>query len=531
MLFGVVLLFTPASTSPPPPTLRVAVVGAGIAGGAVSYYLQELLANTSRPAAEIVAFERSDYIGGRLKHTIFETSSGDRVGVELGGAAWADGNQYVSALAAALGINSTLAQPRSTKNCSGPLCAVGVWKGAEFADIAEIALRNAGGIVRVAAVEGEFLADVKRNYAESASAPFTSLHDFLALGNLSAYTSTSIRSFFAARGVNEELIATGMGPLTRAIYNRDCDANAFALLASLTAALSQHSVIGGNYKLVEALFAHAAAETRLNTTVHRIHFDAAPAAGKRPFVLTSVDTSSGDEVTDRFDKVVIAAPLERANISFTGWTLPAGAALDRGFTDWHVTVLEAHSLAPSQFGVLVPKRGGGAARPHAGPGVGPGVGAVTPVDLSDCDVLTTANGTTPHTPYVCVQPLGKHGGGDRAKSVWLVYSDAALDDATLETLFVDLNASATLRQHWPYTFAKLAPFPGEGRGVPARAPAGGETPASVHRDESPDDVQPVVQPVVLHSGGVINANAVESIASAMEISVIGARNAARLLVQ
>lgn len=102
------------------------------------------------------------------------------------------------------------------------------------------------------------------------------------------------------------------------------------------------------------------------------------------------------------------------------------------------------------------------------------------------------------------------------RSVWLVYSDAALDDAELETLFIGLNGSATLRQHWPYTFAKLSPFPGdledlgdlgEGRG------------------------QPVVQPIVLHPDGVINANAVESIASAMEISVIGARNAARLLVQ
>ena len=407
----------------PLPPLRVAIVGAGIAGGATSYYIQELLSNASRPAAEIVAFDSSVYIGGRLKHTLFETSNGEKVGVELGGAAWADGNQYVRGLAAALGINTTLSERRSRTpplytNCSAPLCAVGVWDGADFAHIAEVALRNAGGLVRVAAVEAEFLADVKRNYVASAAAPFTTLHQFLSLGNLSAYTSTSIRSFFTARGVKEELIATGMGPLTRAIYNRDCDANAFALLASLTAALSQHSVIGGNYKLVEALFAHAAAETRLNTTVHRIHFDAAPAAGSRPFVVTSINASSGDEVSDRFDKVVIAAPLERTNITFSGWTLPAGAALDRGFTDWHVTVLEAHSLAPSQFGAPLPlplaKRsgggGGGALLPHPRR-------AGAPVDLSNCDVLTTANGTTPRTPYVCVQPLGKHGGGDSAKSV------------------------------------------------------------------------------------------------------------------
>ena len=39
------------------------------------------------------------------------------------------------------------------------------------------------------------------------------------------------------------------------------------------------------------------------------------------------------------------------------------------------------------------------------------------------------------------------------------------------------------------------------------------------------------QPVVLHPAGLINANAVESISSAMEISAIGARNAARLVTE
>ena len=38
------------------------------------------------------------------------------------------------------------------------------------------------------------------------------------------------------------------------------------------------------------------------------------------------------------------------------------------------------------------------------------------------------------------------------------------------------------------------------------------------------------RPVVLHEAGLINANAVESISSAMEISAIDARNAAALIV-
>jgi hypothetical protein len=338
------------------------------------------------------------------------------------------------------------------------------------------------------------------------SAPFRSIAEFLAWGNLSTYTSASIRSFFAERGVKEELIATGLAPLTRAIYNRNCDANTFSLLASLTAELSHHSVRGGNYQLVEALFKHAAAEIRVNTTVSHIQFE--NKTGR--FIVTSSSSSSSSStspvvevrVSEVFDKVVIAAPLERTNISFSGFTLPPGATLDRGFTDWHVTVLEAHSLAPAQFGLnnnnnnneetssssfssarrLVPKKKMKMDLPRT-----------LPVDLTDCVVLTTANGSTPATPYVCIQPLGKHGGGDHAKSVWLVYSDAALHDAELETLFLGLNVNATLRQHWPYTFAQLTPFGGaEGEG-----------------EGEGEERAPQVQPVVLHPSGLINANAME----------------------
>ena len=530
------ILAAPASSIIPPKPLRVAIVGGGIGGAATSYYLQELLTNASMPGGDIVAFERSDYVGGRLKHTFFETSSGETVGVELGGAAWVDGNQYIRALAAALGMNTTtIATTPSTAtlasaaaNCSGALCALGIWEGTAFAELTSVALRNAGGLARLAAAESKFLHNVKESYTSSAvSAPFRSIAEFLAWGNLSTYTSASIRSFFAARGVKEELIATGLAPLTRAIYNRNCDANTFSLLASLTAELSHHSVRGGNYQLVEALFKHAAAEIRVNTTVSHIQFE--NKTGR--FIVTSSSSSSSSStssvvevrVSEVFDKVVIAAPLERTNISFSGFTLPPGATLDRGFTDWHVTVLEAHSLAPAQFGLnnnnnnneetssssfssarrVVPKRKMKMDLPRT-----------LPVDLTDCVVLTTANGSTPATPYVCIQPLGKHGGGDHAKSVWLVYSDAALHDAELETLFLGLNVNATLRQHWPYTFAQLTPFGGaEGEG-----------------EGEGEERAPQVQPVVLHPSGLINANAMESIASAMEISIIGGRNAARLLL-
>ena len=60
---------------------RVAVIGAGIGGASLSFYLQQFGANASLPRCEITAFERNDYIGGRLKHV---TGFGDTSVVELG---------------------------------------------------------------------------------------------------------------------------------------------------------------------------------------------------------------------------------------------------------------------------------------------------------------------------------------------------------------------------------------------------------------------------------------------------------------
>ena len=93
---------------------------------------------------------------------------------------------------------------------------------------------------------------------------------------------------------------------------------------------------------------------------------------------------------------------------------------------------------------------------------------------------------------MCAQ--GKHGIGD-SKGVFMVYSDGPIDER-LPSLFVSPQLHHT--QHWRYTFGEL---------VPITNPA----------------LQ--TQPVVL-AEGLYNANAMESIASAMEISVIGARNAA-----
>ena len=46
---------------------RVAIIGAGIGGAALAHYVQAFGAEAGLPNCTITVFERSDYIGGRLK--------------------------------------------------------------------------------------------------------------------------------------------------------------------------------------------------------------------------------------------------------------------------------------------------------------------------------------------------------------------------------------------------------------------------------------------------------------------------------
>ena len=355
---------------------RVAVIGAGIGGAAASHFLQQALRNESRQPATISVFERSNYVGGRLKHAEF---GGGRTHVELGGAAWTTNNHWMAQLADEMGVNHTTTDVGSSGGdlrAGGLSGEIGVWNGTSFAGVVDLLARRALSELRLAAAESEFLTAIQASYrAQEARPPFETVDEFLSegWGNLRRFTSVSIADFFRQRGVREDVIRDGMVPLTRAIYNRNGGADAFALLASLTAELSHHQVRAGNSELVEALLRHAGAHVSLSTGVREI--------AERPhgggFALTAEDGTALGE----FDAVIIAAPLERSNITIVpaDGQLPPTARLDRGFTEWFVTVVEAEALNTKQFG-----------------------GAKVAVDPKDCTVLTTAVGTTAETP--CKRP-------------------------------------------------------------------------------------------------------------------------------
>ena len=308
--------------------------------------------------------------------------------------------------------------------------------------------------------------------------PFTSINMFLQFGNMIKYTCETIMSFFADLNVNTEYVETELIPLNRAIYNQGSEANAFSLLASLDAVLSQNAVEEGNSHMVEALFESAEAKILLSTTVTKV-----TKTDQGKYIISTETNESEKTISDTiedFDVVFIAAPIEQSGLQFVNIDTPQSTFFDRRYFDWFIHVVQADSVNPSQF------------LPYY-------TDVLRPIPSL---IFTTTNSTSnDRTPWIMIEPLGKHAKTEDTDGVWLLYSDSS-QTASLDKYFI--NVKESFEQYWPYTFPKLNPITG---------------------DENE------VQPIVLdQEGAIYNINAMESLAPAMEVSSIGGRNSAKMAV-
>lgn len=83
-IYCIVVFFFVAARPHDPSRISVCIVGGGIGGGAVSYFLR------NRSDISVEVFESRSEVGGRLKHIDV-----DGFIVEVGGDAWSSANEYV----------------------------------------------------------------------------------------------------------------------------------------------------------------------------------------------------------------------------------------------------------------------------------------------------------------------------------------------------------------------------------------------------------------------------------------------------
>lgn len=255
MMRAALLLLGVTAVAPSPAPRRVAVIGAGIGGGAFAHFFK-----LAHPDAEVVVYEARDYIGGRLKHTTLHNQT-----VELGGDAWSEvANPYVVALAKELGVRrarsgdglrAALARLSSATGASDPLAravsdplklGVGVWDGHRLVDLEALLLRNPGAVEKGLAMEGHFLASLHRNYkTRGDSRAFKSIPEFLHFGPLEQYTSVSAVEYYDSLHISPEVQRYFMEPLTRVIYDQSLrDMQAFSAVVAVTSLLGADSFDG-----------------------------------------------------------------------------------------------------------------------------------------------------------------------------------------------------------------------------------------------------------------------------------------------
>eukprot|EP00948_MAST-09A_sp_MAST-9A-sp1_P002535 g2535.t1 len=505
-------------------SLRVAIIGGGIGGASVAYFTKFPPDGKKEKGenVEFVVYERRDYVGGRLKHTYLDNQL-----VELGGDAWSTAaNAYVVQIAKELGGGTSrlLGKEKKKKKevlkynnddddddavlllnknnsviVGDPLISgVGVYIGANkpVLDLnKQVLSTHLLSDFMLAGKELSFLSKLKWNYFKRGkTSTFTRLEDFLSPGGIDSYITESAMEFFKKAHVSQQVQDNFLEPLQRVIYDQPLSTtHAFASVVSMTSAVGADSFPTGNSDLVTKMFQAANASINLGTKVTNIRL----ATNNSGFIVTTtkttmlemtknatVDNISSSSSPPRssvssslsshhyFDRVVLAAPYEFLNISMPANTL---VPKTRPFTHWYVTLVKAKGLRDQYFGGQ---------------------------DMSNYTNIVTTE--TSEAPFNVIQQVTDPVTGQN-ESYWKLFSNGNLSDSTLSSIFDAMIPSSIIRQHWPYTFPHLRP-----------------TPSSKYKNETN------FQPIILMPG-LFYVNGIESLASAMECSIIGGRNIAMLL--
>lgn len=317
---------------------RVGIIGAGIAGSSAAYFLrQELGADV-----EILVFEHAAHVGGRVHER--EVAG---VMVELGASIFHSSNRYLTHFVEMLGLHQQPSDATET---------FGIWNGTSFdftsspsALFTRVKMLRRYGLtpLHLQRATQDMVKRLIQVYAsQDQGQGFSTPEDlFTALG-LYALTQQSSYDYFRASGTSERFLTEFMNGASRNNYGQDASLNAFANLVSLAGAGMAGgylcSVREGNSQMCQGLLRVSDATVRTECRVRDI--TRVSDANEEGWMLLL----DGGE-TQRCDVVIIATPLESAEILIRESTLPATAQLRRSYQITHVTLVEG-SVQPTYFG-------------------------------------------------------------------------------------------------------------------------------------------------------------------------------------
>ncbi len=404
----------------------VAVIGSGAAGAFVVHGLRKTFGDGVR----IALFERNDRVGGRVRQVEFTG-----VLFEAGGSMIHSTNRYMGDATDEFGFQRyTLVVPKGR-----PRESLACWNGESFDFIAKgsgeeqtrVLFGQYGeNLVKVNGIVGEMIQRLDAVYERHRLGEAWDTPEEM-LRALGLYEATQIDgyTYFRDRDVDDAFLLEMSDGISRANYGQSTAINALAAMVSLAGGGAGggylYSVFGGNAHLFKRMIERSGADLYLKTSVAGIEASTSAALGNAAYVVRAQDGSAFP-----CDAVVIATPLEFADIRFSGIHVPDEAKDKRAFQVTHTTFV--------------------AGRPNSA------YFGLAPDQIIPDVVLTREN---PEIPFSSIGLAGET--DDGALPVYKLFSREELEDETLDTLFTE--RADTLRLVWKaypvlQPMAKWPPF-------------------------------------------------------------------------
>lgn len=336
-----------------PHALKVAIIGAGIAGASAAYHLHDQYAHAD---LDITIYQANPQVGGRIRSAKVYDGAYTFQQVETGAQSFYADDECVQSLINETGLRRKLEPHYPVKKL------MGVWDGASFI------LRG----------EGDLKARTWTDWAR-----YTWRYGF-SVNNMRKWLSQKLPLFqrllgrweYANRNIPGDIENLGLTTelksnawsflqnltslefsreivqaITRARFGQNlATMNCLAAFAAINPAATDSVMNGGNHKLIERLIRLSDVDLHLNSTVTKIQ-----RSPVRKYRLTVKIPShhhnqfpSNNEEAD-YDAIIIAAPLQMANIEFDT-DIYIATSSPRPYTSRHVTHFTSPDpLSPNYF--------------------------------------------------------------------------------------------------------------------------------------------------------------------------------------
>lgn len=344
---------------------RIAIIGAGPGGSSASYHLRKF-SQTSTGAedvpVEISVFDSNPYIGGRT--TTVNALDDPRYPVELGASIFVEINHILYNATRDFGLASTNKIYESPR-AEDAKYELGIWDGEQFVfkserdddedrsswrgwwDIAKLLWRYGLAPIRTRSATRKAVGEFLKFYDDPVF-PFTSIQEAVDATGLAEYTGVSGKEVLGKAGVGDLFAREIIQASTRVNYASNLGSIHGLETLVCMAIEGAMAVEGGNWQIFDQMVATSADRVFVNATVTDVVKDDETGT----FTLkTAADKEQQQQHLDSpssFDSVILAAPFQFANITFTPSLLASPEKIP--YVDLHVTLFTSpHRLAPSFF--------------------------------------------------------------------------------------------------------------------------------------------------------------------------------------